>query len=114
MLSSPFLTEREPAGPPRRGSDCAEEFLLTLLRGGGNIAREHPGAPMQDLYAEFKAVVRAFNASGIPYALCGGLAYAIHVRPRATLDMDFLIQAAERPNALRWLRMNLLDTSRDS
>lgn len=45
---------------------------------------------MQDLYAEFKAVVRAFNASGIPYALCGGLAYAIHVRPRVTLGMDFL------------------------
>lgn len=50
---------------------------------------------MQDLYAEFKAVIRAFNATGIPYALCGGLAYAIHVRPRATLDMDFLIQAAD-------------------
>jgi len=50
---------------------------------------------MQDLYAEFKAVVQAFNAEGIPYALCGGLAFAIHLRPRATVDMDFLIRAAD-------------------
>ncbi len=50
---------------------------------------------MQDLYAEFKTVVQAFNAEGIPYALCGGLAFAIHVQPRATVDMDFLIQAAD-------------------
>jgi hypothetical protein len=50
---------------------------------------------MQDLYAEFKAVIQGFGAEGIPYALCGGLAFAIHVRPRATVDMDFLIQAAD-------------------
>lgn len=50
---------------------------------------------MQDLYAEFRAVVQAFNAEGIPYGLCGGLAFAIHVRPRATVDMDFLIQAVD-------------------
>jgi len=39
---------------------------------------------MQDFYAEFKAVVQAFNARGIPYAVCGGLAFSIHVHPRAT------------------------------
>jgi len=33
---------------------------------------------MQDLYAEFKAVIQGFGAEGIPYALCGGLAFAIH------------------------------------
>lgn len=50
---------------------------------------------MQDLHAEFRAVVERFNAGGIPYALCGGLAFAIHVRPRAAVDMDFLIQAVD-------------------
>ncbi len=50
---------------------------------------------MQDLYTEFNAVVQAFNAEGIPYAVCGGLAFAIHVHPRATVDMDFLIQRAD-------------------
>jgi hypothetical protein len=50
---------------------------------------------VEDLYAEFKAVVRAFNAEKIPYAVCGGLAFAIHVHPRATVDMDFLIQGAD-------------------
>ncbi len=52
---------------------------------------------MLDLYAEFKAAVQAFNAVGIRYAVCGGLAYAIHVRPRATVDMDFLVPADELP-----------------
>jgi hypothetical protein len=50
---------------------------------------------MLDLYAEFKAAVQAFHAAGIEYAVCGGLAYAIHVRPRATVDMDFLVPAGE-------------------
>ncbi len=27
---------------------------------------------MEDLYVEFKAVVQAFNAEEIPYAVCGG------------------------------------------
>ena len=52
---------------------------------------------MQDLFAEFKAVTQAFNSEGIPYAVCGGLAYAIHVEARATVDMDFLIQHADLP-----------------
>lgn len=50
---------------------------------------------MEDLYAEFKAVVQAFNAEEIPYAVCGGLAFAIHAHPRATVDMEFLIQGAD-------------------
>lgn len=78
-------------------------FLLTLSGPGGNIARKFAGAPMQDLYAEFKAVVQAFNASGIPYAVCGGLAYSIHVEVRATIDMDFLIQASDLPRCQQLL-----------
>ena len=52
---------------------------------------------MQDLYGEFKALILAFHAAGIPYAVCGGLAFAIHVQPRATVDMDFLIREADVP-----------------
>lgn len=58
---------------------------------------------MQDLYAEFKAVIQAFNAEGIPYAVCGGLAYSIHVEVRATIDMDFLIQASDLPRCQQLL-----------
>ena len=58
---------------------------------------------MQDLYAEFKAVIEAFNAAGIPYAVCGGLAYSIHVEVRATIDMDFLIGAPELPRCQQLL-----------
>ena len=31
----------------------------------------------------------------IPYALCGGLAMAVHAFPRATLDIDILVEEAE-------------------
>jgi hypothetical protein len=41
---------------------------------------------MLDLLAEFRATVQAFHAAGIGYAVCGGLAYAIHARLRATVD----------------------------
>ena len=71
------------------------EILLTLASGSGNIPVECVGVSMQDLYAEFKAVIQSLNAEGIPYAVCGGLAFAIHVQPRATVDMDFLIQAGD-------------------
>jgi len=58
---------------------------------------------MQDLYGEFKAIIQSFNSHGIPYAVCGGLAYAIHVQPRATVDMDFLIQGTDLPRSTRVL-----------
>lgn len=38
-----------------------------------------------------KVVLLALNRTGIPYALCGGLALAIHGTPRATKDIDILI-----------------------
>ncbi len=52
---------------------------------------------MLDLYAEFKAAIQALDAAGIGYAVCGGLAYSIHVQPRATADMDILVPAGELP-----------------
>jgi hypothetical protein len=58
---------------------------------------------VQDLYAEFKAVIQAFNAEGIAYAVCGGLAYSIHVEVRATIDMDFLIGPPDLPRSQQLL-----------
>lgn len=46
------------------------------------------------LRAEMLGLVRALDAAGIPYALCGGLAMAVHGFPRATLDIDLLIEEA--------------------
>ena len=45
-----------------------------------------------DLLAEFQRVVSALEAHGIDYALCGGLAVAVHGAPRATRDIDLLVQ----------------------
>lgn len=47
---------------------------------------------MLSLYDEFRGVVRAFDESGIAYALCGGLAMAIWDEPRATVDIDLLVR----------------------
>src|ERR1700730_12868320 len=48
---------------------------------------------MFDLYEEFKSIVSALEEKGIDYAVCGGLAMAIHGFPRATVDIDLLILA---------------------
>lgn len=45
---------------------------------------------MFDLYAEFVALIRSLEGNGIDYALCGGLALAVHAQPRATVDIDLL------------------------
>jgi hypothetical protein len=39
---------------------------------------------MLDLEAELDAVIGALSHAGIEYAVCGGLAMAIHGKPRAT------------------------------
>jgi hypothetical protein len=44
-----------------------------------------------DLLEEFRALVEALDADGVEFAVCGGLAVAIHARPRATLDVDLLL-----------------------
>lgn len=47
---------------------------------------------MIDLAEEFEAVITALADHGIDYAVCGGLAMAIHGLPRATVDIDLLIR----------------------
>ena len=45
-----------------------------------------------ELFEEFKQLVSAFKKENIEYALCGGLAMAVYAFPRATLDIDILIE----------------------
>jgi hypothetical protein len=47
---------------------------------------------MLDLYEEMKGLIIKLDEGGIPYALCGGMALALHGIPRATVDIDILIQ----------------------
>ena len=48
---------------------------------------------MLDLYEELRRLIAALDKHKIEYALCGGLAMAIFDRPRATVDIDLLIEA---------------------
>lgn len=46
---------------------------------------------MLDLYEELKSLTSALTERNIPFALCGGLAMAVHGYTRATIDIDLLI-----------------------
>ncbi|MBI1925807.1 nucleotidyl transferase AbiEii/AbiGii toxin family protein [Candidatus Poribacteria bacterium] len=46
---------------------------------------------MLELYDEFKALIAKLAEHKSDYALCGGLAMAVHGIPRATVDIDLLI-----------------------
>ncbi len=46
-----------------------------------------------DLLEELKNLSAKLNQVGIDYALCGGLALAIYARPRATLDIDMMVDS---------------------
>jgi hypothetical protein len=49
---------------------------------------------------ELEAIIDALDADGVQYAICGGLALGLHGHPRATDDIDLLIDAAELQRAL--------------
>jgi len=53
-----------------------------------------------DLVDEFRALLDGLERDGVDYAVCGGLAFAIHARLRATIDVDLLlpIEAVEGAN----------------
>lgn len=50
---------------------------------------------MLDLYTELRRIVEALESARIPYALAGGLAVSIYTTPRATEDIDLLMDRAE-------------------
>ena len=47
---------------------------------------------MATLLDELSQLISALNENGVEYAVCGGLAMAIHGFARATLDIDLLIR----------------------
>ena len=49
-------------------------------------------------------VLRALHSAGVDYALCGGLAVAVHGCPRFTQDIDLLIQPDDLEAAKRAVR----------
>ncbi len=55
---------------------------------------------MINLYEELVALVRELEAAKLNYAVCGGMAVAIHGLPRATKDIDLLILREDLANVL--------------
>ena len=47
-----------------------------------------------DILDELKELINKLKEENIEYALCGGLAMAIYALPRATLDIDILIESS--------------------
>ncbi len=47
--------------------------------------------PELDIYDELRKLIALLDEHQVNYALCGGLAMAIHARPRSTIDIDMLI-----------------------
>jgi len=45
-----------------------------------------------DLLIELKNLTEALDKNRMDYALCGGLALAVYARPRATLDIDIMVE----------------------
>lgn len=54
-----------------------------------------------DLLNELRKLIVKLNDENIEYTLCGGLAMAIYALPRATLDIDILIEASSLEDTRR-------------
>lgn len=52
------------------------------------------------LFDELRGILEALESARIPHALVGGLAVAVWGAPRATKDIDLLIQREDLPAAL--------------
>lgn len=78
-----------------------------------SIARGAPtspriaGMPEPDLLAWVVRLAEALRTAGVPHALAGGLALAVHGQPRATTDIDFVITSD--PDAIARARKVLAD-----
>lgn len=56
---------------------------------------------MLDLVEELRGLLQALEPERVEFAVCGGLAVAIHARPRATLDFDLLLPREQLDAARR-------------
>jgi len=52
------------------------------------------------LVEELETLIDALDAAGVNYAVCGGLALAVHGHARATEDIDLLIREESLPTAI--------------
>jgi len=50
-----------------------------------------------DLFGEVVALAAALDAAALDYAICGGVALAVHGAPRATKGIDILAREADMP-----------------
>jgi len=64
---------------------------------------------MAFLLDEFTKLIAAADAAELEYAVCGGLAMAIHGFPRATLDIDLMIREESLDEAFRICKENGYD-----
>ncbi|MDX6383837.1 MAG: hypothetical protein QOK48_1410 [Blastocatellia bacterium] len=55
---------------------------------------------MLDIVIELRELLAKLDARNIEYALCGGMAMAVHQRPRFTIDIDLLIEEESLPGAI--------------
>ncbi len=46
---------------------------------------------MIDIFNELKIITSTLKQNNLEYALCGGLAMAVHSFPRATVDIDLIV-----------------------
>lgn len=63
----------------------------------------HVSSTVLSLYDEFRNLLTAFRSQRVSYALCGGMALAVHGLPRATIDIDLLVTPRSLPKAKRLL-----------
>ena len=47
------------------------------------------------MYPDFKELLSAFNAHDVRYLIVGGYAVSIHAQPRATKDLDILVDPSK-------------------
>ena len=57
---------------------------------------------------DYEEFIAAFNDHGVRYLIVGAHAVAFHARPRATKDLDVLLESTE-PNARRALEATQTD-----
>ena len=54
---------------------------------------------MLDISKELESITTLFRQERIHYALCGGMALAVHGIPRSTIDIDLMILSQDVPRA---------------
>jgi hypothetical protein len=57
-----------------------------------------------DLYSEFLSIVESLTEAGVDYAVCGGVAVALHGCPRFTRGIDILIPPDQLEQAEKTVR----------